>query len=219
MKKSLLFLSFLLSSMMAQAATITISAFDSGWYTNTGTHDPSNRNTLTTRNLAGNEYRGFLLWNVPDLNGYTVTSARLDVHYASASDSPSYGTLYDISSSNLPYIGLPNGFGKGSTIFADLGSGINYADVAVYSKPWDVWESFNLNNNAVNAIAAASNSPFGIGMRSTSLSDYSSFLFTTSQIYGYENLVLEVQPVPLPSGLLLLLSGLSAFLFKFRRSR
>ena len=198
-------------SPAASAATLTIPAFDSGTYTNTGLHDSANRDTLTTLAYAGNQYRGFLLWNIPDLQGYKVTSARLEFQHVIVNYPPSFGGFTDISAANLPYVALTNGGGYGTAVYNDIGSGDWFtADyIEVVPPPPGTSASFDLNANAVNAITAASNSVFGVGMWNNTPFSASSFAFTTSQLYGAENLILEVQPVPLPGALLLLLSGMS----------
>ena len=78
-------------SPTASAATLTIPAFDSGTYTNTGLHDAANRDTLTVGSQGGNEYRGFFLWNIPNLQGYKVTSARVEFQHVILNSSLSFG--------------------------------------------------------------------------------------------------------------------------------
>lgn len=195
----------------AQADIITISAYDSGWYTESGIHDSYNRNTLTRASGSSSstpEYRGFLLWDTSALDGYDVISAQVQFQYSSAGYDPVDGKFYDVSSQSISDITLTNGGGNGVTIFNDLGTGNSYSNVSVIGTPWEVLSTFELNSNAIADLNNADLNIFGFGMISTENSYWPSYTFTTSQIYGYENLILEVKPIPLPPSILLFLSGI-----------
>ena len=98
----------------------------------------------------------------------------------------------------------------GTSVFNDLaGDWYSPSYIEVSPPPPGTSLGYDLNNYAVSAIEAASNAVFGFRMINNTPSSSSSFAFTTSQLYGAENLILEVQPVPLPGALLLLLSGMS----------
>src|SRR5262245_22302091 len=50
----------------ARALAVTLQAVDTGWYNQTGFHNPGNPNYITGRS-EGVEYRGFFVFNLPAL--------------------------------------------------------------------------------------------------------------------------------------------------------
>jgi hypothetical protein len=199
---------------VAEASEVTVNITDLGWFSNNGAHQSYNVNTLTGSLLPWDEYRSFFLWTLPQLNG-VVTAARIDFsmpYSLGASGSTSQaGEIYDIASTNLPYLRLDNGGGHGIDVFNDLGSGASYGTIDVPSSlyNWDYTLSVSLNGNAISAINSAAGAQFGLGMRKPGGGD---FVLSSLSQPGSQRLVLTVSAVPEPSQTLLLMTGLFAML-------
>jgi large repetitive protein len=151
-----------LSASTAIAATTTLNTTDSGWYDNTGFHNPSNQNYFTGDN-SGSELRSFFTFDLSSI-APTVTSATLRLYnqagvgYVSPNASETFN-LFDVTT---PIASLTAGTG-GVGAFADLGMGISYGTRVVSAADNGTTIEFTLNAAAIAAINAAAGSSFALG--------------------------------------------------------
>lgn len=145
---------------VAQAATVSLSSSNQGWWNTRDTNNNLNDNYITG-NVTGNDYRSFFTFDLSALAG--VSSATLQVQRFEGSGDPIQTLgLFDVSTSadvlsqkvNNPDIDIYN----------DLGSGKNYGTFKV-STSGDQNEilSFVLNSDAIADINANSGQFFSIG--------------------------------------------------------
>jgi hypothetical protein len=225
------FLSMLFGATCVNAATISLTAIDQGWYTDTGWSIPDNPNYLagfvlpvpTDPNSPSGEFRNWFVFDLSAISG-NISSATLRAYnidsppaflpgYDSADPTETW-TLFDVSTE---ITSLSNGTG-GVAAFNDLGSGLIYGSKSVSSADNGRFVEVLLNSDAIGQINNSS-SLFAIGGALTTLSgDRDESIFGFSQEDPRVELV--VTTVPLPSALILFISGaaLTGYLAKNRRS-
>lgn len=214
---------FLNVGTSALADSVVLETLDMGWYTSQGRHDDFNDNTLTG-SLGGDpsEYRSFYLWNIPEFGG-TLVSARVEMRVQGFSGPTNQiGDMFDLSDSSLATISQTDGAGAGSAIFGDLGSGQTYGRFTISASDDLTWVSYVLNESALSAIAGKRDGVFGMGIDNASmppvLGNWGYFLFSDMSTPTRQRLVLEVNPVPAPATLWLMISSLASIgAYRWRR--
>ncbi len=132
-------------SMMSNSSTYAslVTATDQGWYSNSGTHNPSNQNYIAgTEN--GTLYRNWFVFDTSSLG--TITSASLRIHTATISGPGTY-TNYDYTGNITD---LTSGAG-GVPVYVDLGTGSTFA-----TNDYDALYSDTVVDIALNSTALAS---------------------------------------------------------------
>jgi hypothetical protein len=162
----------------AQAAVIGSAGFTplvlnadfSGWWDNTGYHDPTNPNYIAGQynNPPLQKFHDFFVF---DLSGvpYTIASAQLELSnpsdgYYSTNSSDTY-TSFDVSTpiASLEAAGSGTGNLNEVAIFKDLGSGTQYGSVTVSSASDGQIVSVALDTAALTALNNARGGQFAFG--------------------------------------------------------
>lgn len=189
----------------ATAQVITLEAVDSGWYNNTGFHNPVNT-TYVVGALGGAQYRNFLVF---DLSGITDPIASAQIRLLNAGSPPGFAsgdaqetvTLFDVST---PVSTLRAGGGGLAGIFDDLGAGTTLATQTVEAASNGTSVLFDLNDAALSSLSAGGGGLFAVGGAITTLDaaggDQYAFGFSPG---GARQLVLNLTAIPEPSSLLL----------------
>jgi hypothetical protein len=125
-----------------------LSTIDSGWYNNSGAHDPSNTNYIVGSCCGASEFRN---WFVFDISGLTSPVSSLSFDLYSYSVTLTSGNYYvnDVSTSVSSLVGGTGGLAA----FNDLGSGSNYG-FNFYQSGTDSnqFHTINLNSAAVSSL-------------------------------------------------------------------
>ena len=186
-----------------------------GWWSDTFNNSDGNTNyTVGWRSLSGGqEFRNFFTFDLSSLTDIVV-GATLEVvrySYFSPDASETLG-LFDVTTDAAT---LNNNVGTNAAIFNDLGSGTSYGTFVVNSYSFSSTEllSFSLNSNALADINAAKGGFFSIGgaLQSLTKGIPTEFIETSSGGFGIQRLVVETQPIPLPSTIAMAGFGLLAF--------
>src|SRR5262245_29141812 len=154
------------------ADAVVVNASDSGWYQQSGFHDPDNLNWIAGQcsicDVPGlGEYRNFFVF---DLSGVGhVSSAVLTIlepenGFFSPDPSESY-SVFDVST---PVASLTNGTG-GTAAFADLGSGTSFGSVVMSHANEGTLVSIVFNAAGVAAINHSLGGLFAVGGAVTTL--------------------------------------------------
>ena len=161
-------------------STIVLNAADSGWYDNTGFHDPTNANYITG-DLVGRPHRDWFAFTLPTLTA-PILSAQLKVNtfeYESFDASETY-QLHEITTA-VPTL-TAGGSGK-TAIYTDLGDGAIYGS-RVFTNADDYKSvTINLNAAAISALTAKSGQAFALGGLLTTLDTTAN----NEYIFGFSN--------------------------------
>jgi hypothetical protein len=155
-------------SVTTTDGVFNIQAFDTGWYTSTGLHDPLNPNYIICEaNTLGcgllDEFRDFFAFRLGTITG-NFLSATLSVgNPGGGYNGPAGGLVVGLWDFTGDIDDLLNGTG-GVGAFTDLGSGVSYGNRAVTAADDATQVVFNLNAAALAAIQAALNSSGGPGL-------------------------------------------------------
>ncbi len=202
-------LALILPAAAVQAGTYYQYATDSGWYDDTGYHDPTNSNYLVGRSFSGGifgryyEYRDFQVFSLPTFApGETLVSARVVLSSGSggyiSSDPTETLQFYDVSTA----VSTLTAGGSGLTsIFTDLGSGTAFSDGLTVSAATNTYPNninvFPLNAAFVNYAASNAGSTIAIGGRLTTLATgYQQVMFSFSGSAGNYLILETTGPFP-----------------------
>lgn len=195
----------------AQADTFTLTAFDSGWYDNTGEHFAGNQNYAVGRGPTGPVFRNFLAFNVQGLSNFQSATLRLYNPAGQSGGGTATFTLYAVSTTPADLLASHTGR---TDIFADLGSGVVLGSITLDLSISDNIVSIDLN---ADALAALNNSGGTFILGGSLGDDPPGFLFFgTGNPLDIRELVVEASgapvppaPVPEPTSMLLLGAGLT----------
>jgi len=187
-----------------------------GWYNNT-----INEN-IDMREESNNSFallRTFYTFDLSSLAG-TVVSAVLDLNqvngksWYSTNESTETIGFFDVTTD--PYV-LNYNQGKNTDIYNDLGSGTSYGIYTIQKGlGWNDKDAFELNSEALSAIQNATGGYFSIGGAILSGNGNDALLWETPQ---FVSLKIEIAPVPEPTTILLLATGLTALAgIRYRKS-
>ncbi len=161
----------LLSALWPAPAALSqtvINANDRGWYSASGTHNPSNNNTFTGEYL-GTIYRSYFRFSIPAATT-CITAATLEIEVENyyGGGSPHTATFYDVDPANVPNLDLANGGGSGAAIHTDLGSGTVYGSQSgLTSASIGSVITINFPSSAFADITSAAGSDFAVGTHTT----------------------------------------------------
>jgi subtilisin family serine protease/Ca2+-binding RTX toxin-like protein len=158
----------------------TILASDTGWYDNTGSHNPGNTNYIVG-NWSPNVARNWMTFNLPTLV-QPIVSAQLQIKtysYLSADASETY-ELRDVIT---PVTTLVAGGTGLTSIYNDLGDGVIYGSRNFTSADSNQTVSINLNSSLVSALNAKSGQAFALGGWLTTLDNISN----NEYLFGFSN--------------------------------
>jgi hypothetical protein len=199
----------------AQAEPVSITAFDRGWYSQSGFHDPSNNNYLTGQTADG-ELRSWFVFDLSSVSPRALVGARLllDGRFW-FTDSGS--ETFQVTSTTTSRQSLAAGT-AGAAGFSTLGNGAIYGSFT---------RTGFINGNAVVDLNPLFQSgiPYGgflvLSGRLTTLSPAGTMFGSSSDAEGgfAPQLVLDdgLPPVPLPSAFALGAGGLAAMALRRRR--
>lgn len=151
----------LFAALPSGAATITITAYDYGWYDNSGSHTPTNINTLSGKCCGGKLLRDFFAFDLSGVSG-TVTSATLKFYtlYMGSNSTTETWELYDVTGDKSALVGGTGGVAA----YNDLGTGKMYASTT-FTKATQQGsnQSIALNSLALADLTANAGGKFAVG--------------------------------------------------------
>ena len=210
----------------------TPGVFNQGWWAEGDLGDfasDSNHNYLT--GYARSEFRSFFTFDLSslDLTDRTLAGAVFEVNGATffADSAEETLGLFDVTTA-ANVVNHNEGFN--STVFADLGTGVSYGTFEIAKYPANSYLTFALNEAALQDIARNAGSFFTIGARSLSGTpipfEDPNFRFDLLFAFSGEfpaSLILDIQPasapVPEPSTIILLGTGVAALMTRRRHRR
>ncbi|MFM6345455.1 MAG: hypothetical protein ACKPFK_09955, partial [Dolichospermum sp.] len=134
--------------------TITLNAADTGWYNNTGFHDPTNPNYIVGdgTNPLYPLYRNWFTFNLPTLTA-PIISAQLKVNTYDY-DSPQTSETYQLQEVTTAVPTLTAGGSGKTAIYADLGDGAIYGSRTYTNADDNQFRTIDLNAAAISALTA-----------------------------------------------------------------
>jgi hypothetical protein len=218
---SLLTIGMLGGSSSARAATITLDAVDSGYYSELGDHVAANQYYYTGDD-GYYESRNWFVFDLASVSG-TIVSASLRLHtyyFLSYGQGSETYTLFDVTTPIASLIA--GGTGLVGT-FTDLGSGTVYGNRTYTAADEYKVRDIALLAAGVNALQAAAGGQFALGGALTTLSGTNraqQYEVVFGGVGGFRpQLVLDVEPVPVPEPATLTLVGLGLAAAVVRRRR
>lgn len=227
----------LISSSSAAAATITIGAIDTGWYATWGRGGGTGVQNYITGGNAGpfGETRSFFVFDLLGIDA-PIVSATLRLYNPSSAVSGDSGNgyasvdatevmaLHSVETSIAALMGATGGSGT----FDDLADGTLYASRTVSAADDGTLVSFDLNQNALSDLNAASGLfAFGGSLTTLGSGDESMFAYTGGPLnHSFvsnitRELVIETSPLPVPepASIFLFGAGVIAFVGQTLRRR
>jgi len=148
----------LVNATAAQGATINIVNSDSGWYDDSGEHDPTNTNYIAGA-FGGVAFNNFFVFDLSSLAGQTVLSAQLQVFAYEISANGIYAN-FDVLT---PVPTLTAGGSGMVATHVDLASGAFFGGKFVTPGDSDSLVTITLNAAAIAAIQANAGGLWAIG--------------------------------------------------------
>jgi uncharacterized repeat protein (TIGR01451 family) len=149
------------------STNVAINTVDTGWYTDSGYHEPSNPNYIAG-NLPGQYYRDWFVFDVPSLPG-PIVSAQLRIYTYSIVNTPGTPEIYQLRHVVTPTTTLVAGGSGLTSIYNDLGDGTTYGARAFVPGEDGRFISIPLNQALRTAVAGAAGTRFAIGGEITTL--------------------------------------------------
>ncbi|GAB5407442.1 MAG: hypothetical protein Aurels2KO_56730 [Aureliella sp.] len=202
---STLLLALSLAPATVWAGLIEISNSDSGWYNESGRHQPTNTNYIAGWSkdpFPGAFHRNFFTFDLGTITGQ-VTSATIQL-LANGIVLPSTYTLYDVQT---PTEVLTAGGTGLVAIYEDLGDGAIFGSREVNRDLSGQVIEITLNTSAIAALNANRGTMFAFG-GAVSPEERNYSVFGSTSFKESNRLVLNMAEVPTPSLLLLIITGL-----------
>jgi hypothetical protein len=149
---------------------VTLNAIFTGWWDNTGYHDPTNPDYIAGQydNPPLEKFHDFFVFDLSGIT-HTIASAQLQVSnpsdgYYSTRSSDTF-TLYDDTTALATLEGPGSGTNQASevAVFNDLGSGTNYGSTTVSSASDGQIVSVNFDSNGVSALNSHRGKQWAVG--------------------------------------------------------
>jgi hypothetical protein len=178
--------------------TLILNPADTGWYDDSGYHNPSNTNYI-----AGDyyrQYRNFFVFNLPVLL-QPIFNAQLLLNTFDY-DSSAANETFQLLEVKTPVSTLVAGGSGQLGIYNDLGDGVAYGVRTYVPADDDKIRVIDLNTDAINALMANSGQAFALGGMLTSLDTISNseYVFGYSNSMGADNVRLVLNTgAPLPA--------------------
>jgi len=178
--------------------TLILNPADTGWYDDSGYHNPSNTNYI-----AGDyyrQYRNFFVFNLPVLL-QPIFNAQLLLNTFDY-DSSAANETFQLLEVKTPVSTLVAGGSGQLGIYNDLGDGVAYGVRTYVPADDDKIRVIDLNTEAINALMANSGQAFALGGMLTSLDTISNseYVFGFSNSMGADNVRLVLNTgAPLPA--------------------
>jgi hypothetical protein len=176
---------------------------DQGWYSQNGSHQPSNQNYIvgqcTTCGSDSGEFRNWFVFDIANVAS-PVTSLSLRLYSSDVTLSSGNYYLNDVTT---PLASLVGGTG-GVAAWTDLGSGSNYG-FQFFQSATDSNQFFDIGLNS--AAIAGLNAAIGAGASQWAIGG----------AFAAGSVPVPPAPIPLPPSAALLLGGLVAMRFAMKR--
>lgn len=221
----------------ANAAPVVINAFDHGWYSQIGSHSPSNTNIWTGAQgtIEGNNTNHFVVFDLGAVTGMTITSASISYDAGNgsynSSDASETVNWYDYTGDTDDLLASSSPSPAGVARYTDLGDGAVYGSAVVSGPP-----SFSPGTGSpMPAVTAALTAAALADINATLLNSDQRFVVGASvitSVFGLQQklwwgsftfpsvqLTLNAEPLPAPLPGALALLGVGLFGLAFRRTR
>ncbi|MDB9485369.1 S8 family serine peptidase [Dolichospermum circinale CS-537/01] len=175
-------------------STITLDAVDTGWYDNTGYHEPNNTNYIVGdyEISDGKLFRNWFTFNLPTLTA-PIISAQLKVKTFDYNSLDASET-YQLQEVTTPVPTLTAGGSGKTAIYADLGDGAIYGSQDYTNAHDNQSRTIDLNAAAISALTAKSGQAFALGGLLTTLDT----IDNTEYVFGFS--------IPVPGDVQLILN-------------
>jgi len=207
----------LVVSQSVGSASLTVNATDSGWYDDTGWHQPDNLNYAVGEEVVF-IYHNYFVFDLSSVSA-TVTSAVINIYspespaqtfdsYKSMDPFETY-VLYDV----LTDISVLTSDTGGVAVFEDIGTGTSYGGYDVSAADNGQFVSITLN---ADALADINNTAglFAIGgaVSTIDLTPNNEVIFASSSEPGVPSPYMVLTTVPVPAAVWLFASGLAGLI-------